>query len=58
MRLGRSLPARGAWIEIKTLNFDPSGLWSLPARGAWIEIAITFEAFAADWVAPRKGSVD
>ena len=36
---GRSLPARGAWIEISTIAYAWY-VWrvSLPARGAWIEI--------------------
>ena len=40
----RSLPARGAWIEI---NGKPTGefirIMSLPARGAWIEIRINYQ---------------
>ena len=35
---GRSLPARGAWIEISTLAKRPLNITSLPARGAWIEM--------------------
>ena len=33
-----SLPARGAWIEIRKTGRHSSHSWSLPARGAWIEI--------------------
>ena len=35
-----SLPARGAWIEIKNQEPDPVSWQSLPARGAWIEISL------------------
>ena len=34
----RSLPARGAWIEIARRANIRCGAESLPARGAWIEI--------------------
>ena len=35
----RSLPVRGAWIEIPMLSvLNPEKYWSLPVRGAWIEI--------------------
>ena len=39
MKCSRSLPSRGAWIEICILDVDlnPIAL-SLPSRGAWIEI--------------------
>ena len=54
-----SLPARGAWIEIKKMNsmgvdYDTS----LPARGAWIEIFPPWCYWGGIFVAPRKGSVD
>ena len=55
----RSLPVRGAWIEI-CLNYLISPLLqSLPVRGAWIEIfrrRLVYAAIMA--VAPRAGSVD
>ena len=36
----RSLPSRGAWIEIdKAAGLDVDMGLSLPSRGAWIEIA-------------------
>ena len=34
----KSLPARGAWIEIFMLMYMRKPAKSLPARGAWIEI--------------------
>ena len=34
----KSLPARGAWIEIKRTFYKHLTELSLPARGAWIEI--------------------
>ena len=37
-RGGRSLPARGAWIEIVEYSVLSRLSTSLPARGAWIEI--------------------
>ena len=38
--LARSLPPRGAWIEIWVPLGDPQIQRSLPPRGAWIEITI------------------
>ena len=34
----RSLPSRGAWIEIIPGVAEVVAAWSLPSRGAWIEI--------------------
>ena len=53
-----SLPARGAWIEIKSGIQNEQSALSLPARGAWIEIGQEVKADDAKVVAPRKGSVD
>ena len=54
----RSLPVRGAWIEIA----DPAEIQrtgkSLPVRGAWIEIFDEIDNGISVMVAPRKGSVD
>ena len=36
--LTKSLPARGAWIEIIKNAVTEFSMMSLPARGAWIEI--------------------
>ena len=35
----RSLPTRGAWIEIGFGGNSPFAAASLPTRGAWIEIS-------------------
>ena len=54
-----SLPARGAWIEIRMAN--PGVLIavaSLPARGAWIEMLLNLKNGCLMWVAPCEGSVD
>ena len=34
-----SLPARGAWVEIRRIASVIGLLTSLPARGAWVEIS-------------------
>ena len=34
----RSLPVRGAWVEIPTQNRQNTRKRSLPVRGAWVEI--------------------
>ena len=39
--IARSLPARGAWIEIGPSGQTHCRRGSLPARGAWIEIERT-----------------
>ena len=57
--LSRSLPLRGAWIEI---SFARSSLDScspsLPMRGAWIEIMCRKRQGMLLKVAPPAGSVD
>ena len=58
MRIMKSLPARGAWIEIMMVIFFGSFFESLPARGAWIEIQPWYSSVIKSQVAPRKGSVD
>ena len=35
----KSLPSRGAWIEMRFLSNILAAISSLPSRGAWIEIA-------------------
>ena len=35
----RSLPSRGAWIEMAITYGYAYGIESLPSRGAWIEIS-------------------
>ena len=55
----RSLPSRGAWIEIRVRCFAPSSRpGSLPSRGAWIEIIWGSEPSGKKVVAPLAGSVD
>ena len=58
MLLCRSLPVRGAWIEIPDPEFFQEHQKSLPVRGAWIEIMNVELLIADPSVAPRKGSVD
>ena len=53
-----SLPAGGAWIEIKLGNQMGAALSSLPAGGAWIEIIEGVDYTLEGNVAPRRGSVD
>ena len=38
----KSLPSRGAWIEIEQALYNKLHGRSLPSRGAWIEIEIIF----------------
>ena len=54
----KSLPSRGAWIEIFVGQVIFVQEWSLPSRGAWIEIGPPGGGSAADPVAPLTGSVD
>ena len=53
-----SLPARGVWIEIGSVDDEDSVYSSLPARGVWIEILLVLRLNLSPNVAPRKGSVD
>ena len=55
---GKSLPVRGAWIEIALPLLPAHPLPSLPVRGAWIEIFQIVEQNFLLFVAPRAGSVD
>ena len=43
---GQSLPAWGAWIEIKEAQLLKKALTSLPAWGAWIEIPKSLKNFS------------
>ena len=58
MNKDQSLPAWGAWIEIRSSAIYGSSTTSLPAWGAWIEIPITAPKIKPFRVAPRMGSVD
>ena len=40
----RSLPVRGAWIEMETDKKVSELIQSLPVRGAWIEIERSWAA--------------
>ena len=54
---GVSLPAWGAWVEIKPpCHLSPIGK-SLPAWGAWVEIFVGVKIRKGVTVAPRMGSV-
>ena len=54
----RSLPSRGAWIEMSRLLVGSGMAGSLPSRGAWIEIGMTRWKRLRCPVAPLAGSVD
>ena len=54
----RSLPTRGAWIEIPMVVWVRRLLSSLPTRGAWIEIPPVHQGPLRPIVAPHTGSVD
>ena len=54
----KSLPLRGAWIEIVINKNNRPVNMSLPLRGAWIEIPDVKELYFNFWVAPPAGSVD
>ena len=52
----KSLPVRGAWIEIPYRLPSDSGLPSLPVRGAWIEISRSDGASAEISSLPVRGA--
>ena len=54
----KSLPVRGAWIEINGAGDRQDADASLPVRGAWIEISGQGISPRLKTVAPRAGSVD
>ena len=54
----RSLPSRGAWIEIHWYGGFSAYNESLPSRGAWIEISQIKKPIKYNRVAPLAGSVD
>ena len=56
--LRKSLPVRGAWIEMVSMPRIRSSFWSLPVRGAWIEMVNICITPQHTNVAPRAGSVD
>ena len=52
----RSLPVRGAWIEMKTQKSFALTRWSLPVRGAWIEIRSPAPGRKRRWSLPVRGA--
>ena len=52
----KSLPVRGAWIEIKHACPAVWAIRSLPVRGAWIEICIVTGRAWAWWSLPVRGA--
>ena len=54
----RSLPSRGAWIEIIRYPRNSRQYRSLPSRGAWIEMECDRRESCSEVVAPLAGSVD
>ena len=52
----RSLPIRGAWIEIRTRMRESSSSMSLPIRGAWIEICLAMSVLLACASLPIRGA--
>ena len=54
----KSLPVRGAWIEIIYRKKPHWKGWSLPVRGAWIEINKKRNDKKDAEVAPCEGSED
>ncbi len=56
--MDKSLPSRGAWIEIFCRTTTHSFTESLPSRGAWIEMLSPRSPSREGQVAPLAGSVD
>ncbi len=54
----KSLPLRGAWIEMCASLVLIALTPSLPLRGAWIEMSASQSHGGASSVAPPAGSVD
>ena len=55
----KSLPSRGAWIEILLRLISAiRKIASLPSRGAWIEIYVLLQVKLMKTVAPLAGGVD
>ena len=52
----KSLPLRGAWIEIRQSRRRRSCWRSLPLRGAWIEIAYEVYRAAPEESLPMRGA--
>ena len=59
VKLARSLPVRGAWIETALIDhFVRRVRKSLPVRGAWIETGCNCSIKKIWSVAPCEGGVD
>ena len=52
---GKSLPARGGWIEIQIQKYSNNPKKSLPARGGWIEISIRIHTSRLKLSLPARG---
>ncbi len=52
----KSLPVRGAWIEMGRAWAMPPIRMSLPVRGAWIEIIPFATASVRIWSLPVRGA--
>ena len=52
----RSLPVRGAWVEISLSTSSGDGNASLPVRGAWVEILPSTAILYADASLPVRGA--
>ena len=52
----KSLPVRGAWIEIVAIDYSSSLSGSLPVRGAWIEMSGSFTATRPPTSLPVRGA--
>ena len=58
-KVAKSLPSRGAWIEIGEVTEAPVYVkTSLPSRGAWIKMEDYVPTAGAGMVAPLAGSGD
>ena len=54
--INKSLPSRGAWIEIAPFMALESAFASLPSRGAWIEIEKIFLGSVMIKSLPSRGA--
>ena len=52
----KSLPTRGAWIEINLAKLNLLQYRSLPTRGAWIEMSISIHPDRAAGSLPTRGA--
>ena len=53
----RSLPVRGAWVEMREKQLKNIARASLPVRGAWVEMLLTWLCFPAETASlPVRGA--